>query len=109
MEFRTKEGTAIIFLAREDDAAVGFVLIMQYMSTVRLGPGLILEDLFVDPNARGSGASDALMDAAMRYARELGAAGMFLETAIDNARAQAVYERHGWTREERFYKYNAPL
>jgi ribosomal protein S18 acetylase RimI-like enzyme len=102
-------GTAIIFLAREDDAAVGFVLIMQYMSTVRLGPGLILEDLFVDPNARGSGAADALMDAAMRYARELGAAGMFLETAIDNARAQAVYERHGWTREERFYKYNAPL
>ena len=82
---------------------------MQYMSTVRLGPALILEDLFVAPSARGSGAADALMDAAIRYARELGAAGMFLETAVDNRRAQALYERHGWTREERFYKYNAPL
>lgn len=102
-------GTAVIFIARDDDAAIGFALIMQYMSTVRLGPGLILEDLFVEPKARGSGAADALMDAAIRYARELGASGMFLETAMDNNRAQAVYERHGWTREGRFYKYNAPL
>jgi ribosomal protein S18 acetylase RimI-like enzyme len=102
-------GSAVIFVAHEDGVAIGFVLIMQYMSTVRLGPALILEDLFVDSKARGSGAADALMDAVIRYARDLGAAGMFLETAMDNARAQAVYERHGWTREERFYKYNAPL
>ena len=102
-------GSAAVFIARDDGAALGFVLIVQYMSTVRLGTGLILEDLFVDSRARGSSAADALMDAAMRYARDLGATGMFLETAVDNGRAQSVYERHGWTREERFYKYNAPL
>jgi RimJ/RimL family protein N-acetyltransferase len=34
---------------------------------------------------------------------------MFLETAVDNARAQRVYEREGWQREAQFHKYNAPL
>jgi ribosomal protein S18 acetylase RimI-like enzyme len=34
---------------------------------------------------------------------------MFLETAVDNDRAQEVYEREGWRREVAFLKYNAPL
>jgi predicted GNAT family acetyltransferase len=34
---------------------------------------------------------------------------MFLETAMDNVTAQRVYARAGWSREGRFYKYNAPL
>jgi ribosomal protein S18 acetylase RimI-like enzyme len=49
------------------------------------------------------------LERAAAHAREIGATGMFLETAMDNQPAQRVYERAGWTREGRFFKYNAPL
>ncbi len=102
--------TSIIFLAfDENGAAIGFTQLFPTFSTVHLGPAYVLEDLFVTPEARGGGTASALLDAAVRYARESGASGMFLETAIDNTTAQRVYERNGWTREARFYKYNAPL
>jgi GNAT superfamily N-acetyltransferase len=97
-----------IFLARDADRVVGFVQLFQTHSTVFLGPHLILEDLFVAPEARGGGIAALLLDRALAYAREIGAAGMFLETAMDNAVAQRAYERAGWTREGRFFKYNAP-
>jgi GNAT superfamily N-acetyltransferase len=101
-------GTSTIFVARRDGRAVGFAQLFQTFSTVWLGPSLILEDLFVDPSARGAGIATKLLGRALEYSRETGAIGMFLETAMDNVVAQRVYERAGWTREGRFYKYNAP-
>ena len=67
----------------------------------------MLRDLFVVARARGGGVATQLLSRAMQYAREIGAVGMFLETAINNVTAQRVYERAGWTREAQFYKYNA--
>jgi ribosomal protein S18 acetylase RimI-like enzyme len=101
-------GTSTIFIARRDGKAAGFVQLFQTYSTVWLGPSLILEDLFVDPSARGAGIATKLLERALAHSRETGAVGMFLETALDNLSAQGVYERAGWTREGRFYKYNAP-
>jgi ribosomal protein S18 acetylase RimI-like enzyme len=78
-------------------------------STVHLANAWILEDLFVAPQFRRRGIAEALLSAALKHARDDGASSMFLETAYDNETAHRVYERAGWTREERFYKYNAPL
>lgn len=103
-------GTSIVFLAIDErDNAVGFAQLFETFSTVHLSPALILEDLFVAPDARGGGLASALLDATVAYARVCGASGMFLETAMDNTAAQRVYERNGWVREGRFYKYNATL
>jgi GNAT superfamily N-acetyltransferase len=104
-----RDGTSTLFFAAEGDHARGYVQIFESWSTVRLAPVLILEDLFVDPPHRGQGIGRALIDAALAYARENGAAAMFLETALDNERAQQVYEREGWQRERAFVKFNAPL
>jgi GNAT superfamily N-acetyltransferase len=104
-----RDETSTVFFASEGAAAVGFVQIFESWSTVRLAPVLILEDLFVEPAARGRGIARALIHAASAYAREAGAVAMFLETAVDNERAQQVYEREGWQRERGFLKYNAPL
>lgn len=111
LERNLREDRSTILLARdaETGSAVGFTQIFQTYSTVWLGPSLILEDLFVAPEARGSGAATMLLARAEAHAREIGAVGMFLETAMDNVVAQGVYERAGWTREGRFYKYNARL
>lgn len=103
------DGTSIIYIAMRDGTAAGFAQIFPTFSTVRLAPMLILEDLFVDPKLRGGGIATSLLVRAMEYAKEIGAGGMFLETARDNETAQHVYESAGWTREGEFYKYNAPI
>ncbi|HET9031055.1 MAG TPA: GNAT family N-acetyltransferase [Candidatus Aquilonibacter sp.] len=108
LERMLREALSAIFVA-VDGTCVGFAQLFTTYSTTRLKPSLILEDLFVVPAARGSGVAAALLDAACAYACDIDAAGMFLETAFDNLTAQRVYERNGWTREGRFYKYNAPL
>jgi GNAT superfamily N-acetyltransferase len=112
IESHLRNGTSTIFLAVEREGArraVGFMQLFQTFSTVWLGPALILEDLFVLPDVRRGGIATALLQRAVAFAREIGATGMFLETAMNNAPAQAVYERAGWIREGRFYKYNATL
>ena len=54
-----------------------------------------LEDLFVDPEARGSGTADALIQICADRCRELGMPAMEWLTAPDNHRAQKVYNRTG--------------
>jgi len=56
-----------------------------------------MNDLFVEPAARGTGLADALIVACAERARAHGAKTLNWETALDNARAQAVYERSGAT------------
>ena len=108
IERHLAERTSCIFLAERGSRSVGFVQLFRTWSTVHLAPSLILEDLFVEPSARGCGTARALLAAAFTYAKETGAAGMFLETAYDNHAAQRLYEAAGWTREAQFQKFNAP-
>ena len=109
IQFNLANSASIIFIARVDGEAVGFAQLYQVRSTVRLKPVLLLEDLFVTSNARKLGVASELLARSTDYMREIGAAGMFLETAMTNETAQGVYERNGWMREAEFYKYNAPL
>lgn len=52
--------------------------------------------VFVDPAHRGSGAIDALLDAAADWARALGFETLSLDVHVDNGRAQAAYRRAGF-------------
>jgi ribosomal-protein-alanine N-acetyltransferase len=52
----------------------------------------------VDPGARGNGVGRALLEAAIGVARQSGATAMFLEVAVDNAPALALYLRAGFVR-----------
>ena len=56
--------------------------------------GLYLDDLFVDPDARRSGAASALLRAAGDLAAQCGATVVRWITAQDNSRARALYDRH---------------
>jgi ribosomal protein S18 acetylase RimI-like enzyme len=49
------------------------------------------------------------MEAAARFARATGAAGLELATAKSNAPAQRLYESLGWQRDEAFYQYGLDL
>ncbi len=109
LERHLQNGTSVVYLAEIDGEAAGFVQLFKTYSTVHLSSAWILEDLFVAQAHRGRGIGRRLLDRAKEHALADGASGMFLETAYENETAQRLYERAGWTREGRFYKYNAPL
>lgn len=75
-----------IRVAGPDGAPVGFCILK----------GEELYQLFVSPEARGSGVAAALMaDAEARLAAN-GVGTAWLACAIDNARAARFYEKNGW-------------
>jgi GNAT superfamily N-acetyltransferase len=87
-------------LAREDDGrAVGFATLYWVWSTTQGGRIGLMNDLFVHPDARGRGYADALIDACREECRQRGALSLWWQTAVDNHRAQAVYDRVGGTAE----------
>jgi GNAT superfamily N-acetyltransferase len=65
-------------------------------------------DLFVAPGGRGTGAADALIAACLERCRAHGAALLAWQTALDNHRAQAVYERVG-ARRSQWLDYDLPV
>ena len=78
---------------------VGFVQLFPSFSSVSMKRLWILNDLFVDPDARRGGVARALMERARQFAVETGAKGLILETESHNAAAKTLYEDLGWERD----------
>src|SRR2546421_8996743 len=96
-------------LARDESGrAIGFATIFWTWSTTRAARIGIMNDLFVAPAGRGSGAADALIAACVERCRSRGAKLLAWRTAPDNHRAQAVYERVGGRR-SRWLDYDLPV
>ena len=81
-------------------AAVGFATVYWSWNTLMAGRVGIMHDLFVAPEARGTGVADELIAACCAECRQHDAARLGWQTARDNLRAQHVYERVGATRED---------
>jgi GNAT superfamily N-acetyltransferase len=84
-----------IFIARDGGQAVGFATLDWKWSSLKAARIGYLEDLFVDPEARGRGIADGLIEVCAERCRELGMPAMAWQTAPDNHRAQQVYNRTG--------------
>ena len=81
------------FVAVDGDEVIGFTHYRPQQDTFTAGLGWFLDDLFVDPASRGSGAATALIDAVADYATAHGGGTLRWITAHDNERAQRVYDR----------------
>jgi GNAT superfamily N-acetyltransferase len=103
---RFKRGESVIFLAVVDGAIVGFTQLYPSFSSVSIRRLWVLNDLFVTPDARKSGAGRALLERAERWAAETGAKGLTLSTQITNLGAQRLYEACGWTKDDEFLHYH---
>jgi RimJ/RimL family protein N-acetyltransferase len=94
------EREGLQLLARDSGRrAVGFATLYWSWSTTdacRIG---VMNDLFVAQDARGQGLAERLIGACREQCARLGARRLVWQTAPDNLRAQAVYERVGATRE----------
>jgi GNAT superfamily N-acetyltransferase len=84
-----------VFIARDGGKAVGVATLDWKWSSLKGARMGYLEDLFVDPAARGKGIADALIEICADRCRELGMPAMQWATAPDNHRAQEVYNRTG--------------
>ena len=82
------------FLALDAGARpIGFAHFRPFARPLSAATGGFLDDLFVEPAARGTGIADALIEAVADEGRRRGWSLIRWITAEDNARARAVYDR----------------
>ena len=103
---RLANDESVIFLAMDGERALGFVQLYPLFASVALQSLWLLNDLFVVESARKQGMGERLMKHAEQFALDTGSRGLFLRTATDNYLAQRLYEKRGWVRDEKFYRYD---
>lgn len=88
------------FVADLDGTLVGLTHLRPFFSPLSANVKGFLDDLFVDPSTRGTGAADALINAVSAHGRKNGWAVIRWITADNNYRARGVYDklatRTGW-------------
>ncbi len=80
-------------IAELDGQLIGLTHYRPFSSPLAANLRGFLDDLFVDPSARGSGAAQGLIDAVSDVGREKGWALIRWITADDNYRARSLYDR----------------
>lgn len=88
---------AEVLIAEIEGVPIGFALFFHNFSTFMGQPGLYLEDLFVEPEARGAGAGKALLARLAALAIERGCARLEWWVLDWNTPAIAFYESLGAT------------
>jgi len=91
---------SVIFLAYVNKIPVGLCQLYPLFSSVGMQRTWLLNDLYVNENARGQGVAAALLQQAKEFGIATNARWLMLETAADNFTAQSVYEKNGWKRSE---------
>jgi GNAT superfamily N-acetyltransferase len=79
-------------VAERDGEIVGIAHYIFRPSTWAVNDFCYLEDLFVDPAVRGTGAGRALIDALKEIAQAAGSTRLYWTTAPDNATARRLYD-----------------
>lgn len=102
-----RDGEGLQLIARDGSGrALGFATVFWTWSTLSAARIGVMNDLFVEPGSRGGGLAEALIEACRRLVRERGGRSLEWQTANDNLRAQAVYDRVGGKREDRWLSYS---
>jgi GNAT superfamily N-acetyltransferase len=81
------------FVAELDDEVVGLAHVRAFARPLEGDTGGFLDDLFVDPGRRGSGAGEALLEHLRSLAGERGWGVVTWITGADNNVAQRLYDR----------------
>ena len=82
-------------IARGDGTPLGFATIYWTWQTLYAARVGVLNDLYVQSAARGTGTGRALIDRGLALCRDRGAEKLVWETAPDNATAQRLYDGIG--------------
>lgn len=81
----------------ENDEVVGYVFVLPENLSM-IWDAAVLNEIYVRPEYRGTGAADSLMEDAVEFARDqdLPMDRIVLDVDKENKRARSFYERHGF-------------
>ena len=79
--------------AAEPGGVIGFAVCVMHAGTWSPAPVCYLEDLFVDPAARGAGAGAALIQDLIDRGQREGWRRLYWHTRADNRTARRLYDR----------------
>ena len=91
-----RTGSCHVLLAVRRGAALGMLSYYFHPSLYHAAESCLIEELVVAPPARSQGVGAALLEEAIRRARERGCAEVALSVMNSNRDAQRFYERHGF-------------
>jgi len=95
---RAEADNAAVFVAENDGHPIGFAY-MEYEEVYYAGlatDAAWLHDIYVEPDARNSGAGRALIAAVRDEAKRRGANKVLLSVAVGNEHGQRLFERSGF-------------
>ena len=95
---QTDAKDAAVLVAELDSKVVGFAYV-TYVETDYLDLAVFaaqLQDIYVDEDARHSGAGQALIDATVKVAKEFGASKLILSVASRNEHGRDFFEKSGF-------------
>lgn len=96
LQTRLVNNESVIFVAYDENKAVGFTQLYPKYSSARITKNWILNDLFVVDSARRAGVGERLIIQACAFAREDGASFVQLSTQVENTTAQNLYKKMGF-------------
>ncbi|KQW63179.1 MULTISPECIES: GNAT family N-acetyltransferase [unclassified Ensifer] len=91
-------------LAILDGEPVGFVICQEQLATFFRHPICYIEDLYVDPSARGQGVARAMIDDLIALCQASDWDRLYWYTERDNAVARRLYDRYSVTDDHVRYK-----
>jgi ribosomal protein S18 acetylase RimI-like enzyme len=95
---RLKNKDSLIFIAYQENVAVGFTQLYPLFSSVTMENMYLLNDLFVDANFRGNGIGEALINEAKNHCIKNNLKGLAIQTDPNNP-AQHLYQRMGFKKD----------
>lgn len=96
-------------LAEQDGRAIGMLTYLPLYSSWRGRPALLIHDLYVRADARGTGAGKALIARLGDIGRERGCCRIDVNVLDWNERARAFYAGLGFAHNEGWLGYRLPL
>ena len=98
-----------IFISLKDRKVVGFVQLYETFDSLNLNKKLVLYDLYILPKYRKIGIGKKLMNKSKDFAIANNFRRLELSTAIDNLKAQKLYESLNYIRDKEFYNYDLAI
>ena len=107
--FLAPSEAGLLIGAWDGDEPVGFTCLYFTGSSISAKDVVLLSDLLVRESHRGRGVGADLIQAAVEVARARGAAHVEWLTAVDNRRAQRLYERVPGALRSTWFGYEVPV
>ena len=103
-EFCEQEGVYLLVFRSEEGKILGMLSLATFK--IPTGKRAWIEDVVVDSAARGQGADQALVEAAVRHAKKVGAKTVDLTSRPTREAANRLYRRCGFKqRQTNVYRY----